>query len=78
MVPDVSMPPFTFNLPDVICMGPLLSVLQPVAPNTTAPERPVSAVPKYKVPVVCAPPTLIDPVVEVWNNLDVAFEILLI
>ena len=67
MVPDVSMPPFTVNLPDVICVGPLMIVLEPVAPIWISPVLLVG-VPKYIFPVVCPSPMVIFPVVVVLNN----------
>ena len=42
-------------------IGPLLCVLQPVAPIITCPDRPVGVVPKYNIPVVCLSPIKISP-----------------
>ena len=43
-------------IPKFPTIGPLLSVLQPVAPITTLPERPDGVVPKNNTSPVCPPP----------------------
>ena len=61
-------------IPKLPTIGPLLSVLHPVAPITTLPDLPLMAgvVPKYNVPVVCPSPiTIISVSVEI-NKLTVS------
>jgi hypothetical protein len=50
-------------------IGPLLSVLHPVAPITILPERPVGVVPINNPPVVCPSAITIPPVVILLNKL---------